>query len=234
MEAVLDEPTTTPATPLQIHRRDATAPQLHSGDRMRQPEFHRIYAELPDVQAELVGGRVFVASPVSELHATEDSVMSTWVGTYAARVPQLKSVNNCTFIASLDDEVQPDCALIVREGGLSRTNEKHIREGVGELFVEVSYSSASYDLYEKFEAYRREGVREYVVAEIKEARVRWFVLRDGDYAELEPEDGVLKSTQFPGLWLKAEAAANEDAASVLDTLAAGMATPEFAAFVAGP
>lgn len=197
---------------------------------MRQPEFHRIYSQLPNVRAELVGGRVYVASPVSEPHASRDSIMGGWTLTYAARVSSLKSLDNATFILSPDDELQPDTAIIVRRNGLSRINERRLREGVGELFVEVSYSSGSYDLHDKFESYRREGVREYVVVEIREARVRWFALKDGDYVEQASEDGIYKSTQFPGLWLNAEAAVNEDAAGVLDTLATGMATEEFAAF----
>ena len=209
---------------------------FHTGDRLRQPEFHRLYEQMPGVKADLIGGIVYMASPDSDPHAEDHSLMTTWTGVYAARVAWLTSLDNATFIASLDDEVQPDAAIALHpdHGGRSHVNDRNIREGVGELFVEVAYSSASYDLYEKFELYRREGVREYVVVEVKDRRTRWFTLENGGYAEAEPEGGVFRSTQFPGLWLHAEGAAAPDAGAVLDSLAEGMATDAFKAYVETP
>ena len=48
---------------------DKGVPALHSGDCLQRKEFHRRYAGYPDdVRFELIGGVVFVASPVRRLH----------------------------------------------------------------------------------------------------------------------------------------------------------------------
>jgi hypothetical protein len=41
--------------------------ELHSGDRLSREEFHRLYSEMPEgFRAELIGGIVYVASPLKE------------------------------------------------------------------------------------------------------------------------------------------------------------------------
>ncbi|MGQ4810223.1 hypothetical protein NKDENANG_03672 [Candidatus Entotheonellaceae bacterium PAL068K] len=68
--------------------------------------------------------------------------------------------------------------------------------------VEVASSSASYDLHAKLQVYRRGGVREYVVWQVLDQEVDWFVLREGQYERLQPDiDGCLRSEVFAGLWL---------------------------------
>lgn len=47
----------------------------------------------------------------------------------------------------------------------------------------------------------------------------------------KPDDGLLKSAVFPGLWLDAAALVNRDLAKVLAALAKGTTSPEHAAFV---
>jgi hypothetical protein len=45
--------------------------ELHSGDHMTRAEFHRIYEQtLKNFKAELIGGIVFVASPLKRPHGT--------------------------------------------------------------------------------------------------------------------------------------------------------------------
>ena len=67
--------------------------------------------------------------------------------------------------------------------------------------MEVAASSASYDLHEKLNAYRRNGVREYIVWRVWDAAIDWLVLRGGRYEPLPLSDGIFKSEVFPGLWL---------------------------------
>jgi hypothetical protein len=46
--------------------------ELHAGDRMTREEFHRIYERMPKkFKAELIGGTVFVASPLKWKHGTK-------------------------------------------------------------------------------------------------------------------------------------------------------------------
>ena len=106
-------------------------------------------------------------------------------------------------------------------------------EGTPELILEVSASSASYDLNQKKRAYARNGVPEYIVYLAFEQRVIWHVLRDGVYEEQQAgEDGVLRSERFPGLWLLPDALLSGDLPRVLETLQQGIASPEHKTFCA--
>lgn len=82
------------------------------------------------------------------------------------------------------------------------------------MAAEVSASSASYDLGPKKEAYRRTGVREYIVWQILEERIDWFRLVDGAYEPVAPADGVIESSEFPGLRLNVAAMLAGDLAAV--------------------
>ncbi len=63
-------------------------------------------------------------------------------------------------------------------------------------------------------------------------KVDWFVLRDGEFIRLDPDEkGRYRSQTFPGLWLDARALVEGDLAKALDVVRQGLATPEHAAFV---
>ncbi len=73
---------------------------------------------------------------------------------------------------------------------------------------------------------------EYVVVVLRQRIVRWFVLQDGTYQEVEADaSGLFKSRVFPGLWLDAPALFRRDGRQVMATLQQGLETPEHAAFV---
>ncbi len=104
--------------------------------------------------------------------------------------------------------------------------------GAPELVAEIAASSASYDLHDKLNAYRRNGVREYVVWRVWDGAVDWFVLRAGRFEKLSPSsDGIYRSETFPGLWLDAAAVMRGDAARVLQVVQQGLASAEHAEFV---
>ena len=134
----------------------------------------------------------------------------------------------------LDNAPQPDGYLrILPEcGGQSGVVDGYV-EGAPELIAEVAASSKSYDLHDKLNAYRRNGVREYVVLRVWDRAVDWFVLEEGRFVPQQPgEDGVLKSQVFPGLWLDAAAVIDGKLSRVLEVLNAGIADSEHAEFVA--
>ena len=88
-----------------------------------------------------------------------------------------------------------------------------------ELNVEVAASSTSIDLRDKRRAYCRNGVREYLVWLVAEARLEWFCLEDDDYRPQLPDtQGVLHSRVFPGLQLPAASLLAGDTAKVLAAL----------------
>jgi len=85
-------------------------------------------------------------------------------------------------------------------GGRAHISEDDYLEGSPELIVEVAASSASYALHVKREAYRRNGVHEYVVWRVYDWHVDWFRLEHGQYVTVPTDTaGVLHSRIFPGL-----------------------------------
>ena len=83
---------------------------------------------------------------------------------------------NATVRLDLDNEPQPDALLRIDSaaGGQSRLSTGDCIEGAPELIVEVAASSAAYDLHDKLRAYRRSGVREYVVWRVPDRQLDWF------------------------------------------------------------
>jgi Uma2 family endonuclease len=135
----------------------------------------------------------------------------------------------------LDNMPQPDCLLFVaaEHGGQVRIDDDGYLSGAPDLAAEVAASSASYDLHNKLRVYRDHGVREYIVWRVLDRQIDWFVLRDGKYERLMPEeDGTLRSIVFPGLWLDPGALLREDFQTLLAVLDQGLHSPEHAEFKA--
>jgi Uma2 family endonuclease len=207
---------------------------LESGDRLTRDEFERRYAAMPDVKkAELVEGVVYLASPVRVgQHGRPHSALNTWLGTYWALTPGTMVCDNTTVRLDADNEPQPDILLRIDQGGTSRITPDDYIEGPPELIVEIAASSASYDLYDKKHAYRRNGVQEYIVWQANPPSILWFALQAGEYVALTPDaSGTIRSQVFPGLWLNVDALLAGNLAQVLETLKEGMEGRSHQAFV---
>ena len=88
------------------------------------------------------------------------------------------------------------------------------------------------DLHGKKQAYRRNGVREYIVWQVLDQELSWFSLEQGEYLELLPnEEGILKSRVFPGLWLAVNELLTGNMQVVLNVLQAGLQSVEHADFI---
>jgi len=195
---------------------------LESGDHLTREEFHRRYCARPDIKkAELIDGVVYVPSPVrSRHHGRPHGLAVTWLGVYVSLTPDVILEDNTTVYLDDRGEVQPDAFLWRPEAGGPRLTADGYIEGAPQLVVEIAASSASYDLHEKKEAYRRNSVREYVAWRTLDAAIDWFRLRDdGTYVRIEPDaDGMIESEQFPGLRLHVPSMLAGDLATVLARL----------------
>jgi Uma2 family endonuclease len=211
-------------------------PPLYSGDHLSQVEFERRYAASPNLRAELIEGVVYVASPIRyRHHSSPHGRMITWLTVYEASTPGVEAGGNGTLRLDFENEPEPDALLRLDPacGGQSTVSADDYLEGPPELIVEVAASSASHDLHTKRRVYARSGVLEYLVVQMYEQRVDWFVLREGVYQSLVPDEaGILRSEIFPGLWLRPAAIWAGDAPGLLATLQEGLSSPEHAAFVA--
>ena len=205
---------------------------LENGDCLTRSEFERRYEAMSKVKkAELIEGRVYMASPVRIIHGQPHAYIMGWLAVYHAATPGTQLADNTTVRLDLDNEPQPD-ALLRIEGGQSQIDDDRYVAGAPELIVEIAASSASYDLREKLQVYRRNGVQEYVVWQVRDRVLDWFRLREGEYIKLQPnEQNVIKSEVFPGLWLAIDSLLEYNLAQVIQTVQQGLDTVKHRDFV---
>jgi Uma2 family endonuclease len=212
----------------------AVVPELHSGDHMRQKEFHRIYEQTEDkFKAELIGGIVYVASPLKLPHGKQHVCLAAVFGVYQGNTPGVEAGDSATIIMDEANEPQPDLYLRIlpEHGGQSLTTHDEYLAGAPELLAEIAHSSRAIDLHGKKEQYAQAGVLEYIVVNLRDKQLRWFDLaHDDEFAS--DTAGVFRSRVFPGLWIHGASLLARQHRRLMDTLQQGLATPEHAAFVA--
>ncbi len=212
------------------------SPPLQNGDQLTRAEFERRYhAHFELKKAELIEGVVYVPSPIHyQRHSQPHADLMTWLGVYRAATPNLATGDNASVRLDFENELQPDALLRItaKAGGKSSVSEDDYLEGPPELVVEIAASSAAYDMHAKKRVYARSGVREYLVAQMYEGRIDWFVLDEGVFLAIElDEQGLLRSQVFPGLWLNVQAFWEGDLAAMLDVLKVGIDSPEHQIFI---
>jgi len=211
-------------------------PPLTNGDKLTRYEFERRYnAVSKPKKAELIEGIVYIMPAALRFrsHGQPHGRITGWLFSYEAMTPGVALGVEPTVRLDLDNEPQPDAVLIIipEAGGQTRISEDDYIEGPPELVVEIAASSVAIDLHGKKQAYRRNGVREYIVWQVLDQKLSWFSLEQGEYLELLPnEEGILKSRVFPGLWLAVNELLTSNMQVVLNVLQAGLQSVEHADF----
>jgi len=217
-------------------RQRSKKPKLHVGDRLDQPTFHARYEAMPrGVHAQLIGGIVFMPSPMKKPHGKFNILLSRWLGEYEEATPGTEALAGATEILGSDSEPESDaCLLILPEyGGQTRQNDKGYIEGAPEWIAEIADTTESFDLRSKKRDYEKAGVREYVVVALRSKKVHFFRRKRGKLKEAAADsDGIDRSAVFPGLWLDPAALLRRDSKRLMAVLRLGLASPELATFVA--
>jgi Uma2 family endonuclease len=211
-------------------------PPLESGDRLTRDEFERRYKAMPNLnKAELIEGVVYMPSPVRhKSHSKPHRRITTWLSIYCENTPGTDAGDNGTLRLDSDNEPQPDAMLFIEEsaGGRAHISDDDYVEGSPDLIVEIAASSASYDLHDKFQVYRRNGVREYIVWRTYDRKIEWFRLHGQQYIKIDPDSkGIISSSVFPGLRLDVKALLDGDMKKVFVELQRGLKSKEHKAFV---
>jgi Uma2 family endonuclease len=209
-------------------------PPLENGDRLSRVEFERRYEAMPHLKkAELIEGLVYMPAALRfKSHGQPHGRIMTWLGNYEAMTPGIALGVEPTVRLDSENAPQPDAVLLINPeaGGQARISEDDYVEGAPELVVEVAVNSVAIDLHAKKRAYGRNGIKEYIVWQVLDQKICWFILEDGKYATL-PAAGLLQSQVFPGLWLDSTALLAGNMQQVLATLQEGLRSPEHDAFV---
>lgn len=208
--------------------------EFRDGDRLSREEFHRRYLRMPHIRkAELIEGVVHMPSPVRcSLHGSPDAFLIGWLAYYCSKTPGLQPAANATVKLDDDNEFQPDALLLIpaHAGGTSRLDDGDYIVGAPDLVAEISGSTVKVDLGEKLDAYRRNGVREYLVWRVEDRAIDYFMLKDGQFVRQMPTSNICKSEVFPGLWLDVNAMLAGNLAGVLAAVDRGIAASDHAAF----
>jgi len=210
-------------------------PPLEGGDRLTRAEFERRYDAMPELKkAELIEGIVYMGSPVRFVqHGKPHMEISGWLSYYIAKTPGTSGGDNSTVRLDDDNEPQPDLLLRIEPaaGGKSRIDEDGYLNGPVELAIEVASSSVSIDTHIKMNAYRKQGIGEYLVYRVLDQAVNWYRLEDSKYVEIPPDAaGIIKSGAFPGLWLSPTDLLAGNLAGLFAVVDQGVATPDHQAF----
>jgi len=207
--------------------------ELTTGDCLTQSEFHAIYERMPEhFRAELIGGVVYVASPMKLRHGINHFPLGAVLLAYENATPGTQCADNATAILNESNEPQPDALLRIlpEYGGQSATSADDYVQGSPEFVAEISASSRSIDLGMKRREYAIAGVKEYLVLDLRDRRLHWFDL-ENDEERFPDSDGIYRVKTFPGLWIDSAALLQKDFRRLITTLDLGLATPEHAAFV---
>jgi Uma2 family endonuclease len=207
-------------------------PPLEPGDHLDQATFHARYEQMPeDVKAELIGGIVYMPAALRMPHGRHHGLLMGWLTQYFAATPGIDFADNTTVLFDESCEPQPDACLFI-PGGQAHENEDGYLVGPPELVAEIASSSEAYDLHSKRDDYERFGVQEYLVVVVRSEQIVWLNRQGDRFVDLPPgDDGVFRSSWFPGLWLDPVAFFRRDARRLLDVLNEGIATAEHTRFV---
>lgn len=217
------------------HIQSPPLPPLREGERMDRKTFHERYERMPrNAKAELIGGVVYMPSPLRVDHGDPHSEVIGWLTVYKAATPGVRVSDNSTVFLADHSEPQPDASLRVLPeygGQAKQTPDGHL-EGAPELLVEVAVSNENYDLRTKRQDYEALGVLEYIVVLVRQERIVWFVRRGSGFIELTPgNDGIYRSEVFGGLWLDHAALFRLDTGRLLAVLQKGLQAPDHAKLV---
>src|SRR5258707_251827 len=100
-------------------RQNETVPPLENGDHLDQVTFHERYVAMPPhVRAELIGGIVYMTSPLKRKHGRSGGRLMQWLTTYEDSTFGTEALENATNILGPKSEPQPDgCLFILPECG---------------------------------------------------------------------------------------------------------------------
>ena len=218
----------------QLHISNSSSELLLTGQQLDRKDFERRWDESPQIKyAELIDGIVRVNGPVKATHSRALSCLALWLVRYEMETPGVISCGPASI--RLDEFNMPlsDSLLMIdpKRGGRCRISDDDLVEGGPELICEVTNDSRSFDLHAKFKLYERHAVQEYLVWRTLDREIDWFQLCNGRFQRIVPNEGLLKSQVFPGLWLRPDELIQDRLRFVRLTVQQGASSAEHRDFI---
>jgi Uma2 family endonuclease len=136
-------------------------------------EYHRM-AEAgllaPDARVELIEGEIIEMPPIGNAHAAAVDRLADLLHSAVGK----RAIVRCQGPIQLgdDSEPQPDLALLVRREDFYKDQRPAAADTI--LVIEVSDTTAHYDLTTKMSLYAQYGIREYWVIDLRRKQVRTY------------------------------------------------------------
>jgi hypothetical protein len=196
---------------------------LLESDLLDAAENWRRYAATPAKgKAERINRKVYIMSPLRAVHNGNPPLLhAQWIAHYAIHDSTLIGSDNATIHLNTDNDPQFGLCLL-RVNGQARFDDEGYIIRASEMIVEIAGSSASYDLCENRDVYDAVGVSDCLVFETIEGRMACWRLKNGQFAEIQPENGIYKSVLFLGLWLYADAVSSASSLKLTQILQQGI------------
>jgi len=168
--------------------------------RMTEEEFEAWCTA--DVRAEFADGKIIEMSPVSLIHDRITHFLGRLLGNYLEVRPGGQVIGP-EFQVRLRGGLRriPDL-LYIADDKAPLLKPTYLDGAPDIAFEIVSDDSVDRDWRDKFHDYEANGVGEYWIIDPAHRAARLYVLVDGHYQEVPPEDGRLTSTAIDGFWLK--------------------------------
>lgn len=158
----------------------------------------------PGVRADLIGGRVFMHSPVSLRHARLVNFLDHLLRSYL-EVTELGELHRESVAVRLSvrETFQPDLAFFTRSQ-VGRLLETHAPLCPAFIVEALSPGTAERDRGPKFAAYELHGLQEYWILDPQQPGHR-FYRRAGDMLEeFAASEDRIESVSIPGFWVRRE------------------------------
>jgi Uma2 family endonuclease len=155
-----------------------------------------------DTHAEWADGVIEMTSPASTKHLNIGKFLIGVIERYC-RFHDLGEIMPHGLQMKLPDlpSREPDLVFIKKQN-LSRL-KKTFLDGAGDLVIEiVSPESDTRDYKKKFGEYAKGGVNEYWLIDQRNDTAKFYVLENGKYSEVKPQNGRYTSREIAGFWLQ--------------------------------
>jgi Uma2 family endonuclease len=171
---------------------------------------------------ELDDGEVMVVPGPKPKHSTLQTLLTTVLGVYQARHPELMPVVEPTLVLGEHELRRPDLIVVLdpAQGGQC-IEEESCYSGPPQIIVEVLSSKPWRDLIQKRELYARVGIPEYWVLNPEDAEAAFLRLAGRDYERFARlREGMYETPVLPGFRLDVGALFRRDTAALIAALGA--------------